>query len=595
MKKLFLFLFVSASLLIPSAARAAERIISFDVTMAVQSNGSAIVEETITVNAEHIQIRRGIYRDIPNSAEAPVKFISLYMDNQPHPSFTENPRNMLRINFGNDDYISTGVHTYKLTYAIAKLVSGFDGYDEVYWNVTGNGWAFPIEHASFRISLPAGADIFADKVSTYTGRRGSKGSTARQIDDNSFETTETLSSGEGFTVAIPFKKGVVQSFKRAEPFKRPPDYVFMGIAALLFICSLMYYFVSWFRVGKDPYDTIVTEFEPPEGISAAFTRQLWNRRFDNKTFATALVSLAMKGKIEISEEKAFFSKTAVLNLTDKNTNGLSSEEEYILNTLFKGSDTFAMNTSNGVALQGYISHVRETLDKASKEYINPNTKYIVLGTIPLALLQLLFIPIAPQLIFINIFYLIFMSAIFANIKTNKFAIALVFIFLNLFFSAFFWGFGVAAVGYVSPAIIMIQACFLLSFWTFLVYMKIIDIPTDEGRALLIKLKGFYRYMSIAEEHRVAASNPIDAERIFADYLPYAFAFDMENKWMKEFEGILSKAVIDTHINRLGGMNVIAGGLLVHSINNSMPRSSGSGSGGGGFSGGGFGGGGGGGR
>ena len=107
-------------------------------------------------------------------------------------------------------------------------------------------------------------------------------------------------------------------------------------------------------------------------------------------------------------------------------------------------------------------------------------------------------------------------------------------------------------------------------------------------------------MTIAEEHRVALSVPVDDEKIFADYLPYAFAFDMENKWMARFEKTLSQAAIERSMQNIGGRNALTRDLLLSSINSAAPKSgsdsgSSSGSGGGGFSGGGFGGGGGGGR
>ena len=48
-----------------SAALADERILSFDETVTVQSDGSLAVREVIRVRAEGRNIRRGIYRDFP--------------------------------------------------------------------------------------------------------------------------------------------------------------------------------------------------------------------------------------------------------------------------------------------------------------------------------------------------------------------------------------------------------------------------------------------------------------------------------------------------------------------------------------------------
>jgi len=53
---LFLLMFVTS----PFIARAEERVLSFDVTAAMQSDGAMIVTERIRVNIEHKTIRHGI-------------------------------------------------------------------------------------------------------------------------------------------------------------------------------------------------------------------------------------------------------------------------------------------------------------------------------------------------------------------------------------------------------------------------------------------------------------------------------------------------------------------------------------------------------
>ncbi|MDR1195852.1 MAG: DUF2207 domain-containing protein [Endomicrobium sp.] len=599
MKKFFFLLF---SILLLCACtdtlRADEKIRDFACVMTVNNDGSITVEETIAVNAENIKIRRGIYKDIPDSASNPVKFISLYMDGQPHPSFMERRGKNLRINFGDDNYISKGVHVYKLTYSVDKIAQDFEDYDEIYWNVTGNYWDFTIVHASFRIILPEGADIKDELVSLYTGTRGSKDSNAVKNGKNYFETTKPLYAGEGFTIAVPFTKGIVQSYKqeKALPAAAANTGLLMSVAVFLLIIFIVYFIASWTAVGRDPKDVIVTEFAPPKNISPAFIRCLWIRKTDKKMFATALVSIAMKGKIEICEEKKSFQKTAVLKLKDKNTDGLSEEEVYIIRELFAKGDEFTITNSNWSTLSSCMSHIEKKFNDEKKKYIESNVKYRIPAVIILILFQLLFISLGAQaaaFIFVNLHYCIFML-VFVGLPKNKIFKAIAFIVLNLFYTVFFLG--ILRGADIHAAAAVIQGCFLLSFWALLVYINIIDNLTAEGRELFKHIKGFYRYMTIAEEHRVAMSVPIDDERIFADYLPYAFAFDMENKWMKRFEKILSQATIDRYTHNIGGRNFLASRLIISSINSSAPRSSGSGgSGGRGFSGGGFGGGGGGGR
>lgn len=160
-------------------AWAAERITRFDSTAWVDTNATVRIAEEISVVAEHQQISRGIYRELPSSRKNPVKVESLTMDGAPHPYFTERvDAKNLRVNFGDDNYIAPGAHTYRLVYSIPNVILFLDGYDEFYWNVTGNGWNFPIETARFFLHLPDGAQVDKSRISLYTGAYGSQGNDA---------------------------------------------------------------------------------------------------------------------------------------------------------------------------------------------------------------------------------------------------------------------------------------------------------------------------------------------------------------------------------------------------------------------------------
>jgi len=60
-----LALLLSLLVALPCVARADERVLSFDVTAALQRDGSMIVTERILVNIEHKNIRQGITHAFP--------------------------------------------------------------------------------------------------------------------------------------------------------------------------------------------------------------------------------------------------------------------------------------------------------------------------------------------------------------------------------------------------------------------------------------------------------------------------------------------------------------------------------------------------
>ena len=46
--------------------------------------------------------------------------------------------------------------TVEISYVLRNAVRFFDDHDEFYWNVTGNDWPVPIDHASAFVALPPG-------------------------------------------------------------------------------------------------------------------------------------------------------------------------------------------------------------------------------------------------------------------------------------------------------------------------------------------------------------------------------------------------------------------------------------------------------
>ena len=53
-----------------------------------------------------------------------------------------------------DVYLTSGFYDYQISYRSSRQLGFFDDFDELYWNVTGSGWAFEIRQASARVSLP---------------------------------------------------------------------------------------------------------------------------------------------------------------------------------------------------------------------------------------------------------------------------------------------------------------------------------------------------------------------------------------------------------------------------------------------------------
>jgi hypothetical protein len=163
-RTLFSFIFLLA-LFVP-VAKAEEKILSFHSDVTVNENASLLVKETIKVISEGQKIKHGIFRDFPvKYKEGTGKIIKVGFhvagvkrDGRPDEFREAEQDNGVRVYIGNKDFVlPPGEHEYELTYTTDHQMGFFDGYDELYWNVTGNGWDFAIDKASALIHLSSDA------------------------------------------------------------------------------------------------------------------------------------------------------------------------------------------------------------------------------------------------------------------------------------------------------------------------------------------------------------------------------------------------------------------------------------------------------
>ena len=162
------FLFALLALIVlNSAVQAEERIEQFTSDARVNVDGSVDVTETISVNAESRQIRRGIFRDFPTTYTdrkglrviVGFEVISVKRDRQPESYTIEGLSNGKRIRIGSAEvFLDPGIHVYEIQYRTTRQIGFFADYDELYWNVTGNGWTFPHSGDNCSRAAPAGCE-----------------------------------------------------------------------------------------------------------------------------------------------------------------------------------------------------------------------------------------------------------------------------------------------------------------------------------------------------------------------------------------------------------------------------------------------------
>ena len=555
--------------LLPALAGADERILSFHSDIRVFADGQIEVTETIQVNAEGKQIRRGIYRDFPvdyedrlgNAYRIKLRPLTVLRNDKSEPFHSRRSGRDVRVYFGSQDrFVPQGVHTYRFRYRVDRMLGFFDEHDELYWNVTGNRWAFPINAASATVRFEFGEPVDALFVDGFTGRYGSSAQdySRRQEPDGAlrFVANRSLPASHGLTIVVGWPKGHVAEptlGQRAVWLLKDNRNLLAALAGFLLL--LGYYVPVWRRHGRDPEEgPIVTRYEPPGGFSPASLRYIRQMYYDNKVMTAAIVSLAVKGFVKIENNGDEHVLHRVETQPDRSV--LAAGEAELFDAMFEDGDTVELKNDNHKILgKARTRHKMSLLADYKQNYFVTNGR-LNLPAIAIVLLATVF--------------------------------------------------AMAAGDGPTPMVIGVT---VLSFVTMAFFAIIMKRPTLRGRKVLDEMLGFKDFLEIAEKDELNLRNPPEkTPALFESYLPYALALGVDQQWAERFARVLaairgedgesykptwysgswnSASLSDTATGLSSGLNSAVSSSV-------SPPGSSSGGGGGGFSGGGGGGGGGGG-
>ena len=576
-KRSFIILSIFIFCALGSFAFAQERIISFDSQIQVKEDSTMIVTETIKVRAEGLNIKRGIYRDFPtrykdrfgNNYVVGFEVLEILRDGIEDNYLMSNMSNGKRVYIGDKDvFLKTDDYTYTIVYETTRQLGFFEDHDEIYWNVTGNGWDFPIEKATAIVILPESAKSEVMDVKCYTGYQGSNEQacvTGKNLyNEPVFDTTRALNLREGLTIVVSWPKGFVKaptSLMKLQYFITDNKDILIALL-MLFVIGLFFY-LAWDNVGRDPKKGIIIPlFHPPEKMSPGAMRFLLNMGYDNKIFTAAVLNMAVKGYIKIEEKDSglFGGKTYVLKRDDEEKLKLLSIEEQNAAkqlSIGKASGLELVNTNHHV-IRASINSLQKGLEKQLEQvYFHSNKGLFGIGFL---------------------IYLAFSACAFFMVKGGFF-------------------------GALSGIIVWVGGLVLCG-----IFGNLLKAPTSQGRKIMDQIEGFKMFLSVTEKERMKLLNPPDqTPELFEKYLPFALALGVEQKWSEQFAAVFERLAQAGKVyhpywyhGRHGDFRVndfssnLSSSFSNAIASSSTPPGSSSGSKGGGFSGGGGGGGGGGG-
>lgn len=571
--------FLSAFLVVLATIAQAKswRITDFHDDIDIAKDGSAFVTERITL--VFVGEWHGIYRKIPIEYPGPEGTgYKLYLhvlsvtngeaQDLKYDSSVANGERNLKI-FIPDAVDAT--RTVVITYGVRNGMRFFADHDEFYWNVTGNDWPVPIDHASATVRFPEYA-AGSLRAQAFTGVYGSaEHDSTANVDGATaeFETSNPLPMRGGLTLDIYIPKGIL-----VEPGALTRFWWFLGSNPVVFLppFTLAVMFTLWWLVGRDPDPgvSVAPMYDPPPGISPAEAGTLLENSIHPRDITSTVVDLAVRGyiKIEETEEKGlvFSHKDYVFHLlkpqaqwTDQD---LASHERVMLENVFAGGQQTSLSdlknrfyTAVPVIREDIMSQLRtKGMYRIDPESANGYSVVAAVGMV---------IPFA-------------------------------------MFQYFHWADFLTS----TPLLVVCLAISALIWWLF---ARVMTAKTVKGGRTRIAVLGFQEFMNRVDKDRLKVMPPTTFEK----FLPYAMALGVEHHWAQAFAGIVQNpptwyvgpggyypGMMFNPILFSSSMNSMATDM--HQVFISAPRASSTGSGfsgggfgGGGFSGGGFGGGGGG--
>jgi len=548
---------------------------NFESEILINNNGTISVNERITVNFD--VEKHGIYREIPYVYEdsdsqktyTKIDKIAVSQDGRNAITSVTDENGYIKIRIGDPNNTIAGNHAYELNYLVTGVLKSYDTYDELYWNVTGNGWEVPI--------LKSSAVVIESKNGTTNSScfQGYIGSTEPcSIKNNRFEATRMLSASEGLTITTAFKKGAFPIIA----VERPKSFIEkllepLSIISFVSILSsgILGFIFLWMKKGRDfwnpgitgyksknltslikplgAYEPEIIEFTPPEDLPPAIVGVIVDERADTLDITSTIIDLATRGYLKIDEiPKAwlFGGVDYILRKSSKPWEKLFPYEKELLKRLF---------TSDEVKISELKKTFYEDLAEVKKKLYQDavDKRYF---------------PEDPE-----------------KIRNRYLIIAIFLIVLS--------GFGIIyATGSEIVFLTVVLFALICLGLLLLIFSRIMPRRTSLGREIYRRIKGYELFIEKAEKYR---QKFFESRNLFNEVLPYTIVFGLTKKYAKAMEKIGYKPQNSAWYSGSNNLNLVNFSNNISSFSKSVstaiassPKSSGfsGGSSGGGFGGGG---------
>ena len=552
------FLFLSLVLFFTNLpVVSAEVIKDFSAEYYIDTDGVVEVTESINYDFEGVE-RHGIFRTIEKNHPQPatawyknrstqIEVLSVIKDDLPVPFELTETKSELEIKIGDPNITTAKQHTYKITYKLIGALSYGELGSEFYWNVTGNNWPVAILEAKGVVRVES-AEIFSGTSDCYQGGFGNtnKCTDVFKSENAIVFTAKNLGVGEGLTIATGLNPQTVALLIN-EGISYVLFIIFFSILWLIFAGYKTYKFRTEYKVDLP----VIAQYEPYQNYLPMYTGVLLDNRLDTRDITAGILYLAEQGfiKIKKTERKVFLLIT------------VDDYEIILMRPVSEIPNSFLQSLS-GLMFGFYDTPPKTVL--LSSLLANKEKNYATIQALE--------------------------NRVKKDTTDNGFNIYRWPKFAN-------WLIGVSValllfVVVVDPALFSILLFLLVVPTVVLIIIIAQSQRTQKGYEVKNYLEGFKLFLSVTDKERFDFHNaPEKSPELFMEYLPYAVALGVEEKWAEVFADITipqptwydGGSVYHFSATALTkDIGVFSTTLAV----NTLPSSGTSGSSGGGFSGGG---------
>ena len=364
------------------------------------------------------------------------------------------------------------------------------------------------------------------------------------------------------------------------------DFTWLYVIAAGLLALIAYYLLAWSKVGRDPQRGQITiQYAPPVGLSPAAVRYLTAKLYDYKSFAAAIIDLAVNGKVGISTEEVHYRTEdesgyqTLYRISPSegaaSSTGLPAEEQAIMQELLATPKPLVFSDQG----KGYFSDTKcrragaitDSIKAAlvsqygNNKCFSTNFKYVAIG-LATSLVMLLGLVVYTAFYRISEPFIVYYQG--SSVADNQYfdmsfyfwgTILLLFGALLLsaaitgiwrhnqsglaIFMALLFGLPVS----VCALVMLVQAS--VTYAIFLlgvicvngIFIRLLPAYTPAGRVLMNQVEGFRKYLVGAHADPMTNMHaPRVTPEVFERYLPYALALEVEYQWAKQLDAGLNQ-------------------------------------------------------